>query len=57
MAKFTVRFYCLVEAVIEAENQQQALIKCDLNEYDVNQSSHTITEIDDVVEVEPYYDK
>lgn len=57
MAKFTVRFYCLVEAVIEAENQQQALIKCDLNEYDVNKLQHTIAEIDDVVEVEPYYDK
>lgn len=53
MAKFTVRFYCLVEAVIEAENQQQALIKCDLNEYDVNKLQHTIAEIDDVVEVEP----
>lgn len=57
MAKFTVRFYCLVEAVIEAENQEQALIKCDLNEYDVNKLQHTIAEIDDVVEVEPYYDK
>lgn len=52
MAKFVVRFYCLVEAVVEAESNEQVLELCDLNVCDVNKLPHTITEIDDVVEVE-----
>lgn len=47
MAKFVARFYCLVEAVVEAESNEQVLELCD-----VNKLPHTITEIDDVVEVE-----
>ena len=52
MAKFVARFYCLVEAVVEAESNEQVLELCDLNVCDVNKLPHTITEIDDVVEVE-----
>ncbi|MDU3249256.1 MAG: hypothetical protein E7D99_00600 [Haemophilus parainfluenzae] len=52
MAKYVARFYCLVEAVVEAESNEQVLEKCDLNVCDVNKLPHTITEIDDVVEVE-----
>ena len=52
MAKFVARFYCLVEAVVEAESNEQVLELCDLNVCDVNKLPHTITELDDVVEVE-----
>ena len=52
MAKYVVRFYCLVEAVLEAESNEKVLELCDLNVCDVNKLPHTITEIDDVVEVE-----
>ena len=52
MAKYVARFYCLVEAVVEAENNEQVLDKCDLNTFNINNIPHTITEIDDVVEVE-----
>lgn len=52
MAKFVARFYCLVEVAVEAESNEQVLELCDLNGCDVNKLPHTITEIDDVVEVE-----
>ncbi|EOX4860475.1 hypothetical protein ABW486_000717 [Haemophilus influenzae] len=52
MAKYVARFYCLVEAVVEAKSNEQVLELCDLNVCDVNKLPHTITEIDDVVEVE-----
>lgn len=52
MAKYVARFYCLVEAVVEAASNEQVLDMCDLNVCDVNKLPHTITEIDDVVEVE-----
>ena len=52
MAKFVARFYCLVEAFVEAESNEHVLALCDLNVCDVNKLPHTITEIDDVVEVE-----
>jgi len=47
MAKYVARFYCLVEAVVEAESNEQVLDMCDLNVCDVNKLP-----IDDVVEVE-----
>lgn len=52
MKKYIARFYCLVEAVVEAESNEQVLEKCDLNTFDVNNLPHKIVEIDDVVEVE-----
>ncbi|WP_373100817.1 MULTISPECIES: hypothetical protein [Pasteurellaceae] len=52
MAKYIARFYCLVEAVVESESNEQVLDKCDLNTFNINNLPHTITEIDDVVEVE-----
>lgn len=52
MAKYVARFYCLVKAVVEAESNEQVFEMCDLNVCDVNKLPHTITEIDDVVEVE-----
>ena len=29
MTKYVARFYCLVEAVVEAESNEQVLEKCD----------------------------
>ena len=52
MAKYIARFYCLVECTSEAESNEQVLKMCDLNGCDVKTSPHTITEIDDVVEVQ-----
>ncbi|MCQ9121283.1 hypothetical protein MUU45_001771 [Rodentibacter pneumotropicus] len=52
MEKYIARFYCLVEAVVEAESNEQVLDKCDLNTFDINSLPHKIIEIDDVVEVE-----
>ena len=52
MTKYVARFYCLVEVVVDAESNEQVLEKFDLNVCDVNKLPHTITEIDDVVEVE-----
>lgn len=52
MAKYVARFYCLVETVVEAQSNEHVLEMCDLNVCDVNNLPHTITEIDDVVEVE-----
>jgi len=63
MAKYLVRLDCTVEFAVEAENMQQAMEACDLNNNNLNQISHVITEVYDVVEVEPvpskgdeYYD-
>lgn len=53
MAKYLVRLYCTVEVPVEAENMQQAMDACDLNNNDLNQMAHFITEVYDVVEVEP----
>lgn len=63
MAKYLVRLYCTVEVPVEAENMQQAMDACDLNNQamdacdlnnnDLNQMPHVITEVYDVVEVEP----
>ncbi|HDR1902467.1 hypothetical protein ABWF10_10770 [Pasteurella multocida] len=53
MAKYIVRLYCLVEATVEAENIDDVMNRtCDLNQFDINQVPHQITEIDDVIEVE-----
>ncbi|WP_168353697.1 hypothetical protein [Rodentibacter caecimuris] len=52
MKKYIARFYCLVEAVVEAESNEQVLDKCELNTFDINSLPHKIIEIDDVVEVE-----
>lgn len=52
MKKYIARFYCLVEAVVEAESNDQVLEKCDLSTFDINSLPHKIVEIDDVVEVE-----
>ena len=52
MAKYVALFYCLLEAVVEAESNEQFLDICYLNVCDVNKLPHTITEINDVVEVE-----
>lgn len=56
MAKYLVRLYCTVEVPVEAENMQQAMDACDLNN-DLNQMAHTITEVYDVVEIEPVLSK
>lgn len=63
MAKYLVRLDCTVEFAIEAENMQQAMDACDLNDNDLTQMAHIITEVYDVIEVEPvpskgdeYYD-
>lgn len=53
MAKYLVRLDCTVEFAVEAENMQQAMEACDLNNNDLNQMPHVITEVYDVVEVEP----
>ncbi|MFP4733336.1 hypothetical protein [Pasteurella multocida] len=52
MAKYAVRFYCLVEAVVDAENMEDVMNVCDLNQFDINNVKHQITQIDDVIEVE-----
>ncbi|WP_165688477.1 hypothetical protein [Rodentibacter trehalosifermentans] len=52
MKKYITRFYCLVEAVVEGESNEQVLEKCDSNTFDINSLPHKIVEIDDVVEVE-----
>lgn len=52
MAKYLVRLDCTVEFAIEAENMQQAMEVCDLNNNDLNQMAHLITEVYDVIEVE-----
>ncbi len=53
MAKYVVRLYCLVEATVEADNIDDVTERvCDLNQFDINQVPHQITEIDDVIEVE-----
>lgn len=53
MAKYVVRLYCLVEATVEADNINDVTERvCDLNQFDINQVQHQVTEIDDVVEVE-----
>lgn len=52
MKKYIARFYYLVEAVVEAESNEQVLGKCDLNTFDINSLQHKIVDIDDVVEVE-----
>ena len=56
MAKYLVRLYCTVEVPVEAENMQQAMDACDLNN-DLNQMAHIITEVYDVVEIEPVLSK
>ncbi len=49
MAKYVVRLYCLVEATVEADNIDDVTERvCDLNQFDINQVPHQITEIDDV---------
>lgn len=53
MAKYLVRLDCTVEFAIEAENMQQAMDACDLNNNDLTQMAHIITEVYDVIEVEP----
>jgi hypothetical protein len=57
MAKYLVRLDCTVEFAIEAENMQQAMDACDLNNNDLNQMAHLITEVYDVIEVEPVLSK
>lgn len=57
MAKYLVRLYCMVEVPVEADNIKQALDACDLNNNDINQIPHVITEVYDVVEVEPVLSK
>ena len=46
MAKYLVRLYCTVEVSVEAENMQQAMDACDLNN-DLNQMTHIIDEYHD----------
>lgn len=57
MAKYLVRLYCTVEVPVEAENIKQAMDACDLNNNDLNQMAHLITEVYDVIEVEPVLSK
>ena len=53
MKKYIVRMYCLVECQVDAESIEDVTERvCDLNQFDINQIPHQITEIDDVVEVE-----
>ncbi|MGC6392546.1 hypothetical protein ACMXZF_00955 [Pasteurella multocida] len=52
MPKYAVRLYCLVEAVVDAEKMEDVMNVCDLNQFDINNVKHQITEIDDVMEVE-----
>ncbi|MDY4480270.1 MAG: hypothetical protein SPE33_09620 [[Pasteurella] aerogenes] len=53
MKKYIVRMYCLVECRVDAESIEDVTERvCDLNQFDINQIPHQITEIDDVVEVE-----
>ena len=57
MAKCIARLYCVVEVVIEADNIEEVPEMCDLNITDMSTLPCIITEIDDVIEVEPYHDK
>lgn len=53
MKKYIVRMYCLVECRVDAESIEDVTERvCDLNQFDINQIPHQITEIDEVVEVE-----
>ena len=52
MAKYLVRLYCTVEVPVEAENMQQAMDACDLNNNDLNKMPHVIIEVYDVIEIE-----
>ena len=57
MAKYLVRLYCTVEVPVEAENMQQAMDACDLNNNDLNQMPHVITEVYDVIEIDSVLSK
>ncbi|WNY73961.1 hypothetical protein H2512_11155 [Pasteurella multocida] len=53
MPKYAVRLYCLVETTVNADNMEDVTNRvCDLNQFDINQLPHVISQIDDVVEVE-----
>lgn len=52
MAKYLVRLNCVVELPIEAENMEMALDACDLNNANLSQMPHIITEVYDVIEAE-----
>ncbi|HDR1252725.1 TPA: hypothetical protein QB269_000945 [Pasteurella multocida] len=52
MPKYAVRLYCLVEAVVDAEKMEDVMNVCDLNQFDINNVKHQITEINDVMEIE-----
>lgn len=53
MAKYLVRLSCVAEFPVEAENMQEAMDRCDFNTNDLNQMVHILTEVYDVIEVEP----
>ena len=57
MAKYIARLYCAVEVVLEADKIEDVPDMCDLNITDMSTLPCIITEIDDVIEVEPYHDK
>ncbi|WP_204352540.1 hypothetical protein [Aggregatibacter kilianii] len=52
MPKYIARLYCMVEVTVEAENIEEVNTLIDLNEVNVDEFPHVITEIDDVVEIE-----
>lgn len=53
MAKYIARLYCVVEVELEADNIEEVPDMCDLNITDMSALPCIITEIDDVIEVEP----
>lgn len=54
MKKFIARIDCQIEIVVEAESAESAAdYVCDLNNTDLDSLPKTITEIYDVIEVEP----
>ncbi|HII3685813.1 TPA: hypothetical protein ACY36Y_001964 [Pasteurella multocida] len=53
MPKYTVKLYCIVETTVNADSIEDVIGRvCDLNQFDINQFPHVISEIDDVIEVE-----
>ncbi|HEH9717244.1 TPA: hypothetical protein SIC70_002149 [Pasteurella multocida] len=53
MPKYVARIWCLVEATVKADSIEEVTERvCDLNQFDINQVPHFISEIDEVMEVE-----
>ena len=54
MKKFIARLECMVEVVVKAESVESvADYVCDLNNTDLDKLPKTVTEIYNVIEVEP----